>query len=243
MSEHESQLVVHYQEAFRRLAPKRLAPDLDVRYYPYAGLNHTIRLRSNRIYVRIADIFADAPDEAHQALACILVAKLLRRKVPETYNKIYRDFACTPDLLRRADLARRGRGRKVLTSARGRVYDLDKIFARVNRQHFDDGIAKPQLSWSRARTRRILGHMDAAHDAIVISRTLDSTDVPQWFVEFIMFHEMLHIKHPARIVGGRRLYHTKAFRQDERRHPYYDDAQDWLDHVARRRREIARRAA
>lgn len=245
MSEHQPQLAALFVEAFNMFAPKRLTPALDVRFYPYAGLNHTIRLRLGRIHVRIADIFADAPLETQRALAFILVAKLLRRKVPEVHNKTYRDFACTPDVLRRSDLARRRRGRKMLTSARGRTYDLEKLFTRVNRQYFDGELSKPQLSWSQRRTRRILGHMDAAYDTIVISRTLDSADVPQWFVEYILYHEMLHMKHPARIVNGRRLYHTKAFRLEEQRHPYYDDAQEWLDHIARRRRRDAeaRRAA
>ncbi len=243
MSENHTQLVQVFVEAFRQLAPKRLTPDLDVRFYPYAGLNHTIRLRSGRIYVRIADIFADAPEDVQRALAFTLVAKLLRRKIPDTHNKIYRDYACTPDLLRRSDLARRRRGRKMLTSAQGRTYDLAKLFARVNRQFFDNSLSKPQLSWSQRRTRRILGHMDAAYDTIVISRTLDAPDVPQWVVEYILYHEMLHIKHPARIVAGRRIYHSKAFRQEEQRHPHYHAAQDWLDRIARRRRRDAERRA
>jgi len=244
MLEHQPQLAVYFAEAFRQLAPKKLTPELDVRFYPYAGLNHTIRLRSGRIHVRVADIFADAPPEVWRALGVILVAKLLQRKVPEAQNKIYREYSCTPDSLRRSDLARKRRGRKVITTSKGRTYDLDRMFARVNRQFFDNTIPKPQLTWSRARTRRILGHMDAAHDTIVISRTLDAPDVPQWFVEYIMFHEMLHIKHPARIVGGRRLYHTKSFRLEEQRHPHYADALEWLDDIAlRRRREAEPRAA
>ncbi|HYO99911.1 MAG TPA: hypothetical protein VER76_06955, partial [Pyrinomonadaceae bacterium] len=71
----------------------------------------------------------------------------------------------------------------------------------------------------------------------VISKTLDAPDVPEWFVEYILYHEMLHIKHPARIINGRRHSHTKAFLAEEERYPLFEEAQAWLDHVARERRE------
>ncbi|MCA1632339.1 MAG: hypothetical protein LC802_01155, partial [Acidobacteria bacterium] len=108
-----------FMDAFRQLAPKRAVPDVDVRYYPYAGLNHTIRLRSGRVYVRLSDIFKTAPLGLHRALAFILVAKLLRRRAPVFYEKVYRDYAFMPETLRASDLARRHRGRKMVSSAQG----------------------------------------------------------------------------------------------------------------------------
>lgn len=240
----QPQLAPLYTDAFRLLAPKRIAPPVDVYFYPYAGLNHTIRLRAGRLFVRISDVFKDAPPGVQRALAFILVAKLLRKKVPELHNRTYRDYAFAPDILRASELARRRRGRKIISGAKGAIYDLNQLFARVNREHFAGEIEKPVLSWSRTRTRRILGHHDATHNTVIISKTLDSMDVPRWFVEYILFHELLHIKHPARIVGNRRLHHTRSFRLEEARHPFYQQAQDWLENIARlRRREMNKRAA
>ncbi|HEV3468739.1 MAG TPA: SprT-like domain-containing protein [Pyrinomonadaceae bacterium] len=232
-----------FAEAFRQLAPKRAAPEVDARYYPYAGLNHTIRVRSGRVYVRLSDIFRGAPPGVHRALAFILVAKLLRRKTPPFYEKVYRDYAYAPEVLRASDLARRRRGRKLVSTAQGRVYDLGRMFRRLNQRYFDGGLEQPTLTWSRRRTRTILGHHDGAHDTIVISKTLDSEDVPEWFVEYILYHEMLHIKHPARLINGRRYYHTKAFRAEEQRFPFYREAQQWLDHIALQRRTLQRARA
>jgi hypothetical protein len=233
-----------FAEAFRTLAPKRPVPEVDVRYYPYAGLNHTIRLRSGRVYVRLSDVFKGAPVGVHRALAFILVSKLLRRRsAPPFYERVYRDYAFSPEVLRASDLARRQRGRKMVSSAQGRVYDLGRMFQRLNQRYFGGEIERPTLTWSQRRTRTILGHHDGVHDTIVISKTLDSADVPEWFVEYILYHEMLHIKHPARLINGRRYYHTKAFRTDEQRFPHYQEAQLWLDQVARQRRTLRARAA
>ena len=128
----------------------------------------------------------------------------------------------------------------MISTAHGEVYDLDRMFAKLNRRYFDGQIPKPTITWSQRRTKSILGHHDHIYDSITISKTLDSQDVPEWFVEYILYHEMLHIKHPARLIKGRRYYHTSAFRLDERRFPYYEQAQKWLDRLARLRRVPAR---
>jgi hypothetical protein len=248
MSQPDSHLKLAFEEAFRDLGGyrRRFRPQIagiEVRFYPYAGLHHTIRVRSGRVYVRISDVFRSAPPEVIRALAFLLVARLLSRKPPRDEERLYRSYAFSPEVLRAADLARRQRGRKVISTANGRVYDLNRIFLRVNRNQFDGEIEKPVLTWSKRRTRSILGHHDAAHNTITISKTLDSPEVPEWFVEYIMFHEMLHIKHQARIINGRRYYHTPAFRAEEKSYPKYEQAQEWLDRVIRTRQVLRARAA
>jgi hypothetical protein len=113
----------------------------------------------------------------------------------------------------------------------------------LNRRYFDGDIPQPTITWSQRLTKIILGHHDLIYDSITISKTLDSPDVPEWFVEYILYHEMLHIKHPARLINGRRYYHTSAFRQDERKFPHYEQAQKWLERLARLRRVPRARAA
>jgi len=248
MSQSDVHLKRVFNDAFRQLGGgrKRFQPDtnaIEVRFYPYAGLHHTIRVRAGRVYVRISDVLRTAPPEVIRALAFLLVARLLSRKAPQDQERIYRTYALSPDLLRASDLARRKRGRKVISTSTGRVYDLERIFSRLNRRHFDGEIERPVLTWSQRRARSILGSHDAAHNTITISKILDSADVPEWFVEYIVFHEMLHIKHPARIINGRRYYHSPAFRAEERSYPRYGQAQEWLDRVVRKRHELRARAA
>ena len=248
MSQSDLHLKRVFHDAFRQLgtARKRFHPELsaiEVKFYPYAGMHHTIRVRAGRVYVRISDLLHGAPPEVVRALAFLLVARLLSRKAPRDQERIYREYAFSPELLRKSDLARKTRGRKIVSTSKGRVYDLDRMFTRINRLYFESEIDRPSLTWSQRRARSILGHHDAAHDTITISKTLDSAEVPEWFVEYILFHEMLHIKHPARVINGRRYYHTPAFRSEERSYPRYEQAQQWLDGVFRKGRELRARAA
>jgi hypothetical protein len=238
-----SDLREYFADAFRTLGNGRGVPTIEIRFYPYAGLHHTIRIRSGRVYVRLSDICKDSPPEVLRSLAFMLVARLLGKRVPKLHDGIYRDYSLKPDVMRSSDIARRRRGRKVISTAHGDIYDLEKMFTKLNRRYFGNELPKPTITWSQRRTRNILGHHDRVYDSITISKTLDSAEVPEWFVEYILYHEMLHIKHPARLINGRRYYHTSAFRLDERRFPNYEEAQQWLERIARMRRIPRTRAA
>ncbi|HET6978031.1 MAG TPA: hypothetical protein VFI24_17000 [Pyrinomonadaceae bacterium] len=236
-----SEVAKYFADAFRHMGNR--VPAIEVRFCAYAGLRHSIRLRQGRVYVGLSEICKDAPPEALRALAFILVARLLRKRVPTIHDRVYREYSLTPSVMRSTDLARRGRGRKMISTAHGKVYDLDRMFAKLNRNHFDGAIPKPTITWSQRRTKTLRSHHDQVFDSITMSKTLDSREVPDFVVEFILYHEMLHIKHPARLINGRRYRHTSAFRQDERKFPHYEQAQQWLERFARLRRVPRARAA
>lgn len=222
-----------YENAFRSLNGKYEINEISVEYYSYIGINHTIRLRNGAIFVRISDIFEDAPAEVHASLARILVSKLLRKKVPPAANEIYNQYASKKEIRARAFENKRQKGRKVITTSKGDVYDLEEIFRQMNDLYFDSKIKKPTLTWSARGTFRRLGHHDAAHDTIVISKSLDDRKVPRYVVEYVVFHEMLHIFHPAKLQNGRRYHHTPEFRRDERKFAFYKESEKWIENNSR----------
>jgi hypothetical protein len=230
----ESTLRSVFTDAFRQVTNRTQMPEIHVSFYPFAGLNHTIRIRKQRVYVRVSDILKDAPPQVHKALAFILVAKLFNKRVIAEHESLYRQYAYQPQVLRASDLARQKRGRKVLSTSLGRTFNLDRMYARLNRRYFNNELHKPTLSWSLRRTKRILGHHDLVHDAIVISRSLDQSSVPEYVVEYVLYHEMLHLTHRPRVMNGRRVFHTAGFRADERRFARYDEAIEWLDRFSSR---------
>jgi hypothetical protein len=233
-----------FDEALRAVVKKEPKPQVEARFYPYAGLSSTIRLRQGRVLVRVSDILKHSPPEVLYALACILVSKLYRLKTSREHQRTYREYASTPAVLDASEAARRSRGYKLTTSPRGKVFDLGEIFADLNARYFDGRLEQPELSWSQRRTRRVLGHHDHIHSAIVISRTLDSARIPRFVLEYVLYHEMLHVKHPPRVEGHRTIYHSAQFRVEERLFERYDDALDWLDRIAtpvRRRKPRARK--
>jgi predicted metal-dependent hydrolase len=237
-----SEIAEIYRHTFARLDPDRRSPAVDVRFYPYIGINHTIRVRNGKVFVRIAEICHDMPMDAQRGLADILVRKLLRKRATHRAAEPYENYVRSLEIRERADHSRRTRGRKIITGTKGEVFDLDEIFDSVNFWYFGGRISKPTLTWSPRKSFHILGHHDSTHDTISISRSLDSKVVPRFVIEYVVFHEMLHIAHPAVHHNGRRYHHTAAFRRDERRFPQYHDAEKWIDqNVGRLRKAASRR--
>jgi len=217
-----------YQEAFRKLSRNGLEQKIEVQFYPYVGINHTIRVRNGTIYVRISDIFKNAPRDVQNSLGYILISKLLRKKIsPEMLNN-YKRFVKSEEIFQEAMKVKRTRGRKIIVSSKGEFYDLEKIFVRINRDYFNQTISRPTLTWSKKKTFRILGQYDSTHNTIVISKSLDNKKVPAYVVEFVVFHEMLHIFHPTQHRAGRRYNHTPQFRRDEEKFVCFVEAESWI---------------
>lgn len=113
----------------------------------------------------------------------------------------------------------------------GKFWDLQAIFDALNARFFGGRIAA-QIGWGRLprkRNRRTirLGVYDPRSRMIRIHPALDHPGVPAYFIEFIVFHEMLHQAIPASEQNGRQAFHGAAFRSAERAFPDYERAIRW----------------
>ncbi len=217
-----------FQENYRRLKGQA-APAFSVQFYPYRNLTNTIRARGGRILVRISDILDGAPEPILSALIVILLHKLCRRRVPLKQLAAYRSYISDARIRARTEETRRQRGRKDFGPPAGEVFDLGRLFEQLNAEYFDRRVSVAHVSWSQRISRRILGHFDPAHRAIVINRKLDHPLVPESVVQYVLYHEMLHalfgIEHTAE---GRRHCHHPRFRQAERRFVHYARARQFI---------------
>jgi len=220
-----------FQETYRELRPRAPMPELAVEFFAFANINNTIRLREGKLFVRLSDLLEGAPEVVLRAIAHILLAKMYRKPIEREHATRYRRYVSSHDITKKAHLVRQMRGRKRIESAQGRVYDLEAIFDDLNTRFFYGLLARPQMTWSRDHARNHLGHYDPAHNAIVVSRVFDHPRVPHYAVEYIVYHEMLHLKHPVRLRGSRRCVHSAEFQAEEGLFPDLDSAKTFLKHL------------
>ncbi len=223
-----SGLLEIFHDEHRNLRPVANLPEVKVEFFAFANVNNTIRLRDGRLLVRLSDLLEGAPDNVVRAIAHILLAKMYRKPIDRGQAARYRKYVGSHEVVSKTHLVRRMRGRKRFDSPRGRIYDLDAIFEDLNRRFFHGLMCRPRMSWSPTRTRRILGHYDPAHNAIIISRIFDHPLVPRYAVEYIVYHEMLHLKHPVKLRGSRRCVHSSEFQAEEKLFPERERAEAWL---------------
>ena len=220
-----------FQTSYRELRPRAPVPPVHIRFYPFVSINNTIRLRQGELYVRLSDLLEGAPEPVLHAIAHILLAKLYRKPVDRTQSARYRRYVASHDISSKARLVRQMRGRKLIHSARGHYYHLEEIFEDLNRRFFHGLMGRPQLTWSQNHARNSLGHYDPAHNTIVISRIFDHSQVPRYVVEYIVFHEMLHLKHPVKLRGSRRCVHSAEFSAEEKMFPELEAATRFLKRI------------
>ena len=203
-------------------------PPLDIRFRRFTSLNTTIRLREGKLLVRLSDLLEAAPESVHHAIAHILLAKLYKKAIVPAHADRYRRYVSSEAVSRQAQHIRQTRGRKRILTAKGHRWDLDEVFECLNTRFFYGLLGRPTLTWSAHDARRMLGHYDAAHNTIVVSRVFDRPDTPRCAIEYLLYHEMLHLKHPVRVRAGRRCVHSREFQAEERLFPQLEEAKAYL---------------
>ncbi len=116
----------------------------------------------------------------------------------------------------------------------GRHHDLRAIFDKLNARYFRNRLKNYTITWGRKRRLRpkayfIFGTIQEEDRMIRIHPLLDAVWVPRWFLEYVIYHEMLHsvvpdIYDPKR---RRRIVHTSAFVKREQSFPHYNRARKW----------------
>ena len=204
-----------YERVFSQIKPRTGPPAIEVKFGRFASANSFITMEDGRLRVRITDLLEGAPPPIMEALAYILLSKLFRKPVPPVYTRRYQLYLNRREMRRSMHLLRQIRGRKFVSGPQGAHYSLDQIFEELNRQYFNGLMARPLLGWSRHASRTTFGHYDPSHNAIIVSKLLDSPKAPRLALEYVMFHEMLHLRFPVEHRGVRRRVHTRELRQAE----------------------------
>ena len=218
-----------FHRIYTRLGCQGRPPHFIVEYHPYTDLTHTIRLREDTAHVRLSDVLRHAPRSVVEAAAAILLGRLYRRHPPTEMLDAYRTFSYAAPTRRRILQLRQRRARRVEHRPAGMHHDLESMFERLNRRYFQNSLPQPRLGWSARVWRSQLGCFDPALDQIVLNRQLDHATVPEYVVAYVLYHEMLHVKHPMRFARCRRESHSAEFRAEEKRFAEYPRAMKFLD--------------
>lgn len=173
--------------------------------------------------VSLHRMFLQAPQNIMQALACYLKGK---NKKLDPCVKAYIEHN-----LQKLDYSHELDFSKLET--KGRVYDLERIYHSLNREYFD-GPLNLHITWFGERRRRTCRRVTFGlyHDPlrlIKINRLLDNKHFPDYFVAYVIYHEMLHYVCPTYVdENGFKHIHSKEFKEREQKFKYYREARQWI---------------
>jgi hypothetical protein len=115
----------------------------------------------------------------------------------------------------------------------GRYFNLRAVFEKLNAKYFANRLKGYTIVWGRKRKQRpkdyiVFGTIQEEDRMIRVHPLLDRAFVPAWFLEYVVYHEMLHAVVPDRFDGsGRRLVHHEAFNRREKQFHWFRRAKAW----------------
>lgn len=173
--------------------------------------------------VSLHRMFLQAPRNVMQALACYLKGE--DKKLAPSIRAYIEHNLQQLDYSHELDLSK--------LQTKGRVYDLQKIYHHLNRVYFDHSLDL-HITWFGHGRRRSCNRVTFGlfHDPlrlIKINRLLDNKRFPDYFVAYVIYHEMLHYVCPTYVdEKGQKHIHSKEFKEREQEFKHFKLAQQWI---------------
>lgn len=219
----DDQLTAIFEQIHSQYFSKK-SKDIQARFHPYRSLRHTIEWNHKYTIIKVSQYLKNAPLNILEDLAIILYSKIYKVKPDRKIRESYNNYAAkiSEDLPKRKKAIPKG------YSPQGKYFNLETIFGKLNSLYFSNELSVKYLGWSKNRSFTRLGYFDKERDLLVISQIFDSRKVPLNVLEYLVYHEMLHIFIPTTKKNERRIIHSKAFKEQEKKFPEYSYIQNWI---------------
>ncbi len=176
------------------------------------------RSKEGVLHVRLHRMFLNADEGLLDELAHFVYGRKSRTPLIRAFIERHRG------------MLRKQRPRVRRLNQQGKYHDLASISESVNREYFGGSIDAPCTWGARRRgavSRRTLGSYSSHTNTIRVNPVLDKKKVPGYFIEFIVYHEMLHADIGVENGAGRRSVHSREFRRREKMFRGYAEAMAW----------------
>jgi hypothetical protein len=163
---------------------------------------------------------------------------------PFTVLRALARFVKKPDLKKQKDLSKlfHSNGLNITKKTKlkkyarlkhqGKCFNLKDIYDKINQRYFKNRV-KAFITWGNENSKKrrysiSYGSYNWDSRIIRIHKTLDRYSIPKFFIEYIVYHEMLHVDIGLKRDGrGKRKAHSKEFQEREKEFLHYQKAVMW----------------
>ncbi len=202
--------------------------DVEASYYPFKEFKTTWQRIGSEASFKVTDYLQGASPDVMQDFAGCLFTRIQRQR-REVYTPRVRDFLRSNEFVIMNQEKYLRRSRNLTFSSFGQVYDLEVLLNSLRRKGLVQNGENTFLSWTDKPNRFRMGYCSVLMKVVAISSALDRKDVPDFVAEYVLYHEMLHLKMGT---DSLRSYHDADFKREERLYPRWRDAENWLKKVA-----------
>ena len=215
----ESELDHLKKRRIEKILERELESPVDISLTRNRSVLLSIQRRHGKVQVRMNQVFLQADRRVIRA-----VADLINRKSSRLAKAIINDYIKT----RGRFMQSKKRTRALILNPKGKNYDLEEIMKQLS-QKYELPSRGVKITWGSARIRRgqqsiRLGSFYQDDKLIRVHPRLDDPEVPKYFVEYIVYHELLHAAVPPEDRRGRRNFHPGPYHKLEKKFDNYQAA-------------------
>ncbi|MCL2148648.1 MAG: hypothetical protein FWH47_04850 [Methanomassiliicoccaceae archaeon] len=172
---------------------------------------------------KVSDYLADAPPEVIAGLCNSLYSKIMGED--EGYSEDMCRWITSPEFSEYKQPVYLKRSRNLTRSPDGEAKSLEAAYQRL----IDAGLAERDpalhLTWTKESNVRKIGHCSVLMKVISISSVLDTDMIPDFVLDFCLYHELCHLMIGFDPTAKR---HGAEFSRLEAKHPKRAEAEEWL---------------
>jgi predicted metal-dependent hydrolase len=198
-------------------------------FFPFKDFKASWQRTGTTADFKVTDYLECANDQIIDEFADNLFKRIRSKNKVELYNERMRDWFQSKEFLDTNRPVYLRRSRNLAYRSEGNNYDLLDAFERLKDEGLVPNIPNTYITWTRGPNRARLGYCSILMRVIAISSALDTDRLPEYVPEYVLYHELLHLRNGLKSFGR---YHDKHFKEMERIHPHYREAEDWLKRVA-----------
>jgi hypothetical protein len=169
----------------------------------FTNYNANVRYTRGYIEFNLSSMWRNIDEDIQIGLIESLVVKIFKLKGINTSNmKLYESFM---------------KGLSKYAKSDDHDPELEASFHRVNEKFFNGMMEKPNLIFANESFRK-LGSYEYSTNSIYMSTIFQGLPLEeQKFLDYVIYHELLHKKHTFNIKNGRHQAHTTVFKNDEKK--------------------------
>jgi len=172
----------------------------------------------------VSDYLIDSPKEVTEGLAETIFSKIVgknRKKCSDTMEK----WITSDDFVRRKQPIYLERCKNIAGTAVGEIIDLNESYQRLidlGIIEFDENV---KITWTKRPNVKRVGYCSVLMKVVMISSLFDTTEIPLFVTDFVLYHELIHVKRGFNPFEQR---HGDDFSAQEDLYPMADEARRWL---------------
>jgi hypothetical protein len=172
----------------------------------------------------VSDYLMDAPMEVMKGLADVIFSRITR-KTKREYPKEMLDWITSDDFVQKKQKVYIARARNIKRKAQGEHVNLNDSYKRLVKMGLVNEDKDVRFVWTKEPTARRIGYCSVLMKVVTISSIFDSPSIPSFVLDYVMYHELIHMSKGFDPFGQR---HDTDFHALERLYPQRDDAEEYL---------------